>query len=158
MQLREIGIQTFKETFAKDNTPENLENYLNTNFNIEHLKNELNHPDSSFYFAKLNDKFIGYLKINFNTAQTEIKDKKAVELERIYVLEQFQGMKAGQMLFDEAYNIAKKVNADFIWLGVWEQNQKAINFYNKNGFVAFDKHIFKLGNDLQTDIMMRLKL
>lgn len=61
-------------------------------------------------------------------------------------------------MFDKALSIAKQTHFKFIWLGVWEHNQKAINFYKKNGFVEFDKHIFKLGNDLQTDIMMRLEL
>jgi ribosomal protein S18 acetylase RimI-like enzyme len=156
--LREISIQTFTETFEKDNTSENLQKYLNDSFGVDNLYKELINPDSAFYFAKVNDQVIGYLKINFNKAQTEIKDKNALEVERIYVLEKYQGIKVGQFLFDKAQSIAKQTRVNFIWLGVWEHNHKAINFYKKNGFVEFDKHIFKFGNDLQTDIMMRLDL
>jgi ribosomal protein S18 acetylase RimI-like enzyme len=58
----------------------------------------------------------------------------------------------------QQWDRAKKTNADYIWLGVWEENTKAINFYTKNGFAGFDKHIFKLGDDEQTDIMMKLQL
>lgn len=60
--------------------------------------------------------------------------------------------------YEKAMQIARQTNADYVWLGVWEKNPRAINFYKKNGFVEFDKHIFKLGNDEQTDIMMRLQL
>jgi ribosomal protein S18 acetylase RimI-like enzyme len=87
-----------------------------------------------------------------------LQDNEALEIERIYVSKEFHGKKAGQVLYEKAMEVAKDKNADYVWLGVWEENQRAINFYKKNGFVEFDKHIFKLGNDEQTDIMMRLQL
>ena len=96
--------------------------------------------------------------LNFGQAQTEFNDNKALEIERIYVLKEFYGKKVGQVLYDKAFDIAKQAGADYLWLGVWEENQRAINFYKKNGFVEFDKHIFKLGDDEQTDIIMKLKL
>jgi ribosomal protein S18 acetylase RimI-like enzyme len=71
---------------------------------------------------------------------------------------EYHGKSVGQLLYDQAIKIARQKNADYVWLGVWEENPRAINFYKKNGFVEFDKHIFKLGNDEQTDIMMKLKL
>jgi ribosomal protein S18 acetylase RimI-like enzyme len=98
------------------------------------------------------------LKINFGDAQTELKDNKSVEIERIYVLQAFQGKKLGQALYEKAISIAKEMKVKYVWLGVWEQNHRALQFYKKNGFVQFDTHIFKLGNDEQTDIMMKLEL
>jgi ribosomal protein S18 acetylase RimI-like enzyme len=74
------------------------------------------------------------------------------------VLKEFHGKKDGQILYDKAIELAREKNVEYVWLGVWEQNPRAIRFYKKNGFVAFDKHIFKLGNDEQTDVMMKLKL
>ena len=62
------------------------------------------------------------------------------------------------MLYDKAIEIAKEKDAEYVWLGVWEENSRAIRFYKKNGFVEFDKHIFKLGDDEQTDVMMKLRL
>ena len=158
LQLQEIGRQTFYETFSESNTEENMKSYLEDGFSINKITNELNDENAEFYFAKIDDKIIGYLKLNFGQSQTELKDDKALEIERIYVLKEFHGKKVGQILYDKAIEIAKKKNSDFIWLGVWEENPRAINFYKKNGFVEFDKHIFKLGNDEQTDIMMKLKL
>lgn len=156
--LQKIGRQTFYETFSTGNTEENMTKYLDEGFSFQKLTTELSDNNAEFYFAKLDDKIIGYLKLNFGQSQTELQDDKALEIERIYVLKDFHGKSVGQLLYDKAIEIAKQKNSDFVWLGVWEENPRAINFYKKNGFVEFDKHIFKLGNDEQTDIMMKLKL
>ena len=156
--LQSIGKQTFVETFAEHNTANDMQMYLNNNLSTQKLTDELNVPNSEFYFALADNNVIGYLKINYGQAQTELKDKASLEIERIYVLKDFHGKKVGQVLYDKAICIAKEINAEYVWLGVWEKNPRAIKFYQKNGFLEFDKHIFKLGNDKQTDIMMRLKL
>jgi ribosomal protein S18 acetylase RimI-like enzyme len=135
-----------------------MKSYLEKGFSNEKLTAELTDKNSEFYFATFEKKVIGYLKINFGASQTELKDNKALEIERIYVSKEFHGKRVGQLLYVKAIERAKQQNSDYVWLGVWEENQKAIHFYKKNGFVEFDKHIFKLGNDEQTDIMMKLKL
>ena len=157
-QLQKIGRQTFYETFASGNTEDNMNKYLEEGFSVAKLATELSDNNADFYFVTLDNNVIGYLKINFGQSQTELQDEKAVEIERIYVLKEFHGKKVGQLLLNKAIEIARQKNADYVWLGVWEKNPRAINFYKKNGFVEFDKHIFKLGNDEQTDIMMKLKL
>ncbi|WEK71177.1 MAG: GNAT family N-acetyltransferase [Candidatus Chryseobacterium colombiense] len=157
-QLQEIGRKTFSETFSSSNTEGNMKKYLEEGFSIEKLTNELDNENSRFYFALSETKVIGYLKVNFGASQTELKDKNALEIERIYVLKEFHGKNAGQILYEKAVDVARRIHSDYVWLGVWEENHRAIAFYQKNGFVAFDKHIFKLGEDEQTDIMMKLKL
>ena len=157
-QLQSIGKQTFFETFADTNTESDMAKYLDENFSIEKLTNEITTPNSEFYFALIGKQVIGYLKVNSGSAQTELKDQNTFELERIYVLKEFQGKRVGQILYNTALDMAKRVNANYIWLGVWEKNHRAINFYKKNSFIEFDRHIFKLGDDKQTDIMMRLNL
>jgi len=156
--LQKIGRQTFQETFDASNSEENMKNYLEEGFSKEKLTAELTDENSAFYFATLENEVIGYLKINFGASQTELKDNKALEIERIYVAKEFHGKSVGQLLYDKAIQIAKQKESEYVWLGVWEENPRAINFYKKNGFVAFDQHIFKLGDDEQTDIMMKLKL
>ncbi|MFD0963949.1 GNAT family N-acetyltransferase [Pseudofulvibacter geojedonensis] len=156
--LQKIGRQTFSDTFSEGNTSEDMIKYLDKKFSIEQLTLELNNNESEFYFAKISNEVVGYLKLNFGNAQTELKDDKAIEIERIYVLKEYFGKKVGQFLYDNALNIANSKNAKYIWLGVWEKNTRAIRFYEKNGFVEFDKHIFVLGDDEQTDIMMKLEL
>ena len=157
-QLQKIGRQTFSETFSAGNTGENMTKYLEEGFSLEKLTAELNNENSEFYFAALGNRVIGYLKVNSGESQTELRDEKALEIERIYVLKEFHGKNVGQLLYEKAMQIAENMNADYVWLGVWEKNPRAINFYKKNGFVEFDKHIFKLGDDEQTDIMMKLQL
>ena len=157
-KLKEIGKLTFAETFSSENSEEDMREYLEEGFSTEKLKTELTDKNAEFFFAELDDKVVGYLKVNFGQSQTEIKDENALEIERIYVLKAFHGKKVGQILCDKAIELAKEKSVEYVWLGVWEQNPRAIRFYEKNGFVAFDKHIFKLGNDEQTDIMMKLKL
>lgn len=157
-KIRKIGIDTITETFAMSNEDENTEMYLNESFNPEKILKELNDPDSEFYLAELNEKVIGYLKINFAKAQTDVHDINSLEIERIYVLKNFHGKGIGKRLFDKALDIAIKNRFDYIWLGVWENNHRAISFYKKMGFVEFDKHIFRYGNDDQTDLLMKLEL
>jgi ribosomal protein S18 acetylase RimI-like enzyme len=157
-ELQSIGRQTFYETFSAKNTEENMKIYLKEVFSNDKLIDELNNENVEFYFAISENSVIGYLKLNFGAAQTELKNDKAIEIERIYVLKEFHGKKVGQILFEKAIEIANQKNAEYIWLGVWEENTRAINFYKKNEFIEFDKHIFKLGSDKQIDIMMKLNL
>lgn len=156
--LQKISIKTFSETFSNVNTPENMTKYLLENLSLEKLLAELSDSNAAFYFAVNNNDVIGYLKLNTGLAQTELKDDQSLEIERIYVLKAFHGKNIGQLLYEKAIQEAKKIHATYVWLGVWEENQRAINFYKKNGFVEFDKHLFILGDDEQTDIMMKLEL
>ena len=156
--LQKIGERTFIETFASENSSENMTVYLESAFTTEKLKNELTNINSEFYFAEIDGKVVGYFKVNFNEAQTELKMNNAMEIERIYVLKDFQGMKVGKMLFDKAIENARNMGLDLVWLGVWEKNIRAISFYEKNGFTVFNKHIFRLGNEEQIDLMMMIKL
>ena len=154
-QLQKIGRQTFSETFSPGNSEEDMETYLNEGFSIEKLSAEIAATNSKFYFAILDDTIIGYVKVNLGTSQTESKAENTLEIERIYVLKEFHGKTVGQQLYEKAMEIAKETSVTYVWLGVWEKNSKAIRFYEKNGFKAFDTHIFRLGNDKQTDILMK---
>lgn len=153
--LQQIGKETFYETFSKHNSEAEMQKYLAESFASEKILKELNTPESQFFIAWEDESPVGYLKVNSGKAQTELQDGTAIEIERIYVKSSHQGKKVGQLLFDKALEIARQQNKKYIWLGVWEENKKAVNFYTKNGFTEFAKHIFRLGNDEQTDLMMK---
>lgn len=153
--VQSLGRQTFSETFAEDNTEEAMKKYLEESFNTEKIKSELNNPDSFFYIAWEEDNPVGYLKVNAGKAQTEIQDESSLEIERIYVKKSHHGKKVGQLLYNQALETAKQLGKSYLWLGVWERNLRALQFYKKNGFVEFDKHIFRLGEEEQTDLMMK---
>ncbi|MCB9296391.1 MAG: GNAT family N-acetyltransferase [Lewinellaceae bacterium] len=156
--LREIGRATFAEAFSARNATSDMDKYLNESFSLEKLEAELAHPESLFFFAEFNGQVIGYLKVNWSEAQTESLLDNALEIERIYVLAEYHGKNVGKKLFDQALQLARQKKMDAIWLGVWEENTKAIRFYRKHGFVEFGKHLFRLGEDEQTDILMKLEL
>lgn len=156
--LLTIGRQTFFEKFTENNSEENMLQFASEAYTFEKIASEVNNVNSQFYLAILNNQTAGYLKINFGEAQTEMQDPQALELERIYVLKEFQGKKIGQRLFEKTLKIAKQARVSYVWLGVWEENSGAIKFYKKNGLKAFSKHLFMLGNDPQTDIMMKMEL
>jgi ribosomal protein S18 acetylase RimI-like enzyme len=142
-QLQKIGRQTFFETFSASNSEENMQNYLTEGFSTDKLNSELTDENAEFYFAKINNDVIGYLKLNFGASQTEIKDDKALEIERIYVLKEFHGKKVGQILYDKAIEIAKQKYADFVWLGVWEERltfiRKMVSLSSTNTFLNLGK-------------------
>ena len=156
--LQFISIQTFSETFAEFNSEANMKLYIDKSFNLISLKAQLQNNFSKFYLVMDGEMVAGYLKINWGNTQSESVDPNALEIERIYVQKLYQGKNVGLALYQKALSVAKAFNFDFIWLGVWEKNQKAIRFYKKNGFVEFDKHLFKLGDDVQTDILMKFNL
>lgn len=129
--LQIISKQTFFETFANENSESDMKNYLNENLSLDTLKKELFNTKSEFYVLSFNEKIIGYLKLNFGEAQTELKNNTSLEIERIYVLKEFHGQNMGQLLYNNALEIATKHSIKEIWLGVWEKNKRAISFYKK---------------------------
>ena len=112
-KLQKIGRQTFLETFSESNSEENMKSYLEEGFSREKLTTELNDKNSEFYIAKIENEVIGYLKLNFGESQTELKDNKSLEIERIYVPKEFHGKSVGQILYDKAIQVAKQKNVKF---------------------------------------------
>lgn len=156
--LRQISISTFIDSFASGNSAANMDDYIAKSRSIEQLAAEFHTPGAEFFFAVSGEKPIGYLKLNTGLAQTECRDQNAIEVERIYVDKDFQNQKIGQLLLDYAIRKGTGGDFDFIWLGVWEHNGRAIRFYERNGFAFFGKHEFRLGTDLQTDLLMKRQL
>jgi len=158
-ELLNIGFQTFYEAFGPPvNDQEDILMYLKEKFSLSQIKKELSDKNSTFYFARIDNTTVGYLKLNQDQAQTEAVTGNGLEIERIYISKAYQGKAIGQLLLEKAIQIAKFKHKDLIWLGVWDKNIRAINFYKKNGFNVFDAHQFKLGKEIQTDIMMKLEL
>lgn len=152
--LQEISYETFNETFKDQNSPENMNAYLERAFNLEQLKIELSNESSQFYFVYFNHEVAGYLKINTNDAQSEEMGDESLEIERIYVKTKFQKHGLGKNLLNKAIEMAMEGNKKKIWLGVWEKNENAIAFYKKMGFVQTGAHSFYMGDEEQIDFIM----
>lgn len=157
-QLVEISRQTFVDAFEKDNDPEDFKAYVDSAFHREFIRTQLKNPNTSFYFAYKDDFPVGYFKLNIKDAQTDIKSEEAIELERIYVAKKYQGKQIGARMLHEAIKLGSELNKTYIWLGVWQKNEGAVRFYEKHGFVKFGTHPYYIGEDKQTDWLMRYDL
>ncbi|MGM0523057.1 MAG: N-acetyltransferase family protein [Bacillota bacterium] len=156
--IKAIGRQTFKETFGDDNTAEDMENYLQATFNDYVLHQSLKDPDVHYFLACINEEVIGYIKLNEGDSQTEVGHNDSLEIHRLYVLPSYLGHGIGKQLMTQAIEFAISQLLNSLWLGVWEHNERAIGFYRSFGFQIFDHHVFTLGEDKQTDYLMRLTL
>ena len=153
-KLQEISYETFNDTFKHQNSPENMNAYLDRAFNLKQLENELFNNSSQFYFVYFNNEVSGYLKVNTNDAQSEKMGDESLEIERIYIKKKFQKHGLGKCLLNKAMEIAMEGNNKKIWLGVWEKNENSIAFYQKMGFVQTETHSFFMGDEEQIDFIM----
>lgn len=156
--LLNLSRQTFFDAFAHLNKAADMESYSANTFTKQRFDKELLNLDSEFYFALIDNAITGYLKLNYNTAQTELQDPASMEIERIYILSEYQGQQIGKYLINFAIDTAVNQKLSYVWLGVWEHNAKAISFYKNKGFEQFGSHPFMLGSDKQTDILMKKEL
>jgi diamine N-acetyltransferase len=132
-----------------------MKEYMDRAFDPQRLLAELMNPLSEFYFILVGDKVAGFLKINQSEAQSDLHDDDSLEIERIYVDAAFQGKGLGAKLIEKSIERARNLHLHYIWLGVWEKNKDAIRFYERHGFVAFSSHDFRMGDEMQTDILMK---
>jgi diamine N-acetyltransferase len=153
--LVDLSRKVFYDSFNHMNTPENMKEYMDRAFNADQLLSELKNPMSEFYLLSVDDIMAGYLKLNKDTAQSDIRDETSLEIERIYIDQAFQGKGLGAVLMTKAVERARALNLQYIWLGVWEKNTDAKRFYERHGFIEFGSHEFRMGDDVQTDILMR---
>jgi diamine N-acetyltransferase len=153
-QLQEISCETFNETFKDQNSPENMNAYLERAFNVNRLEKELSTINSHFFFVYFNNEVAGYLKVNTQEAQSENMGEDSLEIERIYIRGKFQKLGLGKYLINKAIEIAVEQGKNKIWLGVWEKNENAIAFYKKIGFVQAGTHSFHMGDEEQIDFIM----
>ncbi|WP_145321888.1 GNAT family N-acetyltransferase [Paenibacillus xylanexedens] len=153
-ELQEISYETFNETFKAQNSPENMNAYLNKAFNREQLESELSIADSQFLFIYVDNQVAGYMKVNINDAQSEKMGEESLEIERVYIKKEFQKHGLGKVMLQKAIEMATEHHKTNIWLGVWEKNENAIAFYEKMGFVQTGAHAFVMGDEEQIDLIM----
>lgn len=153
-----LGIKTFRDTFDEYNTPENMIHYINDTFTRKIIEHEMKQPGTVFFLAFDGRKAAGYAKVRSSHTPTGLSSTSALEIERLYAHREYVGKRVGYMLMQTCLAYAKKKNIQTLWLGVWEKNARAISFYEKNGFVRFGQHTFMLGQDAQTDWLMKKEL
>jgi len=156
--LVKVSVKTFRDTFAEANTKEDMKIYLAKAFSRDQIIKELNDPASTFLLALDGEKVVGYAKLKVGESRSELNGERGVEIERIYTLKDYLGKRVGKLLMQTCLDLAAESGYKVVWLGVWEYNPRAIAFYEKWGFEKFGSHRFLLGNDLQTDLLMKKTL
>jgi len=153
--LAELGARTFSETFAADNSAENMSAYLVEAFNPAQQEAELADPHASFHIAEADGVAVGYALLRSGTVPEAVHDAKPIELVRLYVSRESLGRGVGAALMQVCIDNARQTGYDTLWLGVWEHNVRAQSFYGKWNFVKVGTHVFQLGDDPQTDFLMQ---
>lgn len=156
--ISELGAKTFYDTFAIDNTPENIDLYIKESFSPEIQFNELSEPEVIFLIAESEGIPIGYAQLKMNSKDESIKGNRPLEIRRIYASQEYLGKGVGKELMKATISEARQLGCDCVWLGVWEKNLRAIDFYKKWGFREVGTHLFSVGDDPQNDFVMELEL
>jgi len=156
--LVSLSIKTFRDTFDEFNTSQNMLLYINKNFTRKNIEREMKDPGTAYFLAFDGRTAAGYAKIRASEKPAGLTHEPTLELERLYAHKEYVGKRVGYLLMETCLAYARKKGCKTLWLGVWENNARAISFYEKNGFVRFGEHTFNLGNDPQTDWLMKKAL
>ncbi len=153
--IADMSRTTFYDAFAKDNTKEDMDFFLNEQFTKTALMKEVEEGDDIFILAYVNTEAAGYARMRLKNNENILAEDNAIEIARIYATSSAIGKGVGSALMQKCIDIAAEQNKAVIWLGVWEKNERAIAFYTRWRFEKFSEHSFLLGSDMQTDWLMK---
>ena len=153
--VADICRRSFFDTYASFNTKEDMDEYMREHLSKEIIMNEVSSSATDFFLAFVEDKAAGYVQLNDKSSPASMKEANAMEIVRFYAMEEWIGKGIGSALMQSCIDRAVAKNKEWLWLLVWQKNQRAIAFYKKWGFEIFDTHIFTLGKDLQDDWVMK---
>ena len=158
--LAELSRVTFYDAFHEhpENAPEDMAEYMEKAFSVEQTRGEILEENSIFLIAETENEIAGYAKIMLGSIEKGITAEKPIELNRLYAHQKFLGKGVGQALMNECFRVAMENNCDLMWLGVWEFNLRAQAFYRKYDFYEVGRHVFQLGSDAQTDLLMQKEI
>ncbi len=156
--IMSLGIRTFRDTFDEVNTPDNMIKYISETFTQKRIGEEILEANSCYFLAEQDGEAIGYARVREAEAPEGVGPGKALEIHRLYADKKFIGKRVGYLLMSECLQYAKDNQYECVWLGVWENNDRAIAFYKRWGFERFSEHTFLLGDDAQTDWLMKKHL
>jgi len=153
-----LSRKAFHDTFAAANTKEDMDKFMNETFALDVLQKEVIDPTNIFITAFIGNELAGYAKLTESKNPEGLGDADAIEIARLYAAQHIIGKGVGKALMEKCIAIGMERNKSVIWLGVWEHNERAKSFYTKFGYTKFGEHDFVLGNDVQTDWLMKREL
>jgi len=156
--IADLSRETFYESFAEENTVENMDKFMSEQFTRQKLIDEVKQPWYLFFIAYLEDEPVGYLKLREGSTPMQLESRSSIEIARIYSVRKMIGKGVGKKLMQTCHEVARQKGKKTLWLGVWKQNHRAIDFYTSWGFEIFSEHEFILGDDVQTDWLMKKEI
>jgi diamine N-acetyltransferase len=157
-RLAELAERTFRNTFAYVNRAEDMDLHCRTHYRKEIQAAEIRDPDRTTLMCEVDGRLVGYAQLRWKNAPSCVAGSTPAEIQRLYVEHAWHGKGVAQALMDSLLSYAAAGEADVIWLGVWEENPRAISFYTKNGFSIVGNHVFVLGGDPQRDLVLAMNL
>lgn len=155
VQLAEFGARTFYESFAADNSVDDMRRHLESAWSPEKQLAELRNPDiDTFVITDDSGRWLGFAQMRANKVSDGVPEQGSIELWRFYVDKPFHGKGVAGGLMDSVKQRARRRGATSLWLGVWERNERAKAFYAKHGFSQVGRQVFVVGSDPQTDHVM----
>ena len=156
--LAVLAERTFRDTFGPRNSPENMDSHSAKVFGPEIQLREIGEHGLVTTIAEADRRMIGFSQLRLSHAHASVAAKRPAELARLYVVAEWQGRGVARELMQDALDTAEREGCDWLWLGVWEHNPKAMTFYRKFGFDIVGTHAYMLGQDRQRDLVMAVKL
>jgi ribosomal protein S18 acetylase RimI-like enzyme len=154
--ISDLVIRTFKETFGNLFTTLELEDYLQKTFGIEKLESSLNKLHNVFAIAYVNEVPADYYKIKLHSDIEDIDETTMIQLQKIYVLQQYLDKKIGKELMLQMLSLPEIKGFKYIWLVVLHTNDRAIGFYKHFGFAKLKKHYYRIGSQhLEYELMIK---
>jgi ribosomal protein S18 acetylase RimI-like enzyme len=156
----QLSFDTFWDAFAGHpmNAPHDLDEYMRRAFTVDQMAKELADSMAIITIAEIDGEMAGYSKVNIDAIEPGITAERPIELARLYSHQRYLGQGVGQALMTRCFEDAHSLDRDVMWLGVWEFNPRAQAFYRKHGFREVGRHVFQLGADPQTDLLMQREL
>jgi diamine N-acetyltransferase len=152
--LAQVMERTFRATFGESTAEEHMAEHCRNSYRGAIQRAEIVDPDITTLLCTDGASIAGFAQVRSGERPACVPVSRAVELHRIYVDAPWHGKGVAALLMDAALDDATKRGADGVWLGVWENNPRAVRFYAKFGFVEVGEHIFQVGGDAQRDLLM----
>lgn len=156
--LRALLETTFRDTYAAQNTPEDIEKHVLERFAANVITAEIKEKNVVYFLGEIETSAVAFAKLNLFQQLADVPTEQIVEIERFYVSRTHQGAALGRKLMEHCCAWSQQQGFEVVWLGVWEHNPNAIKFYERMGFGIVGTHVFVLGSDVQTDFVMTKNL
>jgi ribosomal protein S18 acetylase RimI-like enzyme len=150
--IARVGRASFLETFAHSCSEKDMQDFLDETYTAEALTKEILNINRCYFVATIGGALVGFSSLCLDSNEPAVEAyPNRVEFQRLYVDSNQHGKGIAKILMETTLDLARGLGKEHIWLGVWEENRKAMRFYEKMGYKVVGEHIFMVGNDKQLD-------